>query len=487
MSKWGKARRVTAEDILQNHNTIKCGFALEQLGDAPTPSYAFVSGWHFYAHLDIPSSREECGNAEDEHAIARLYHKYTHAAECIVNVFGNKSELLEHQGSLLHFHLQFTESDVPRVLAFGHLLATFVFDDVMKNAKTQLRFSMAAEYGICCILRVPSPMQEDASYSRVSLGPCANNPAKKLLGSEEVGAWKLAYRPSEDRDWDLVDCKADEDSRKLIHEAKLRQPVFDTKCFSLESKAQDGVDPVENAPYCHAKRMPGFVFRADLDGFTRKVHSAFNKGDKASASSMAESFISFMEEVNEWQMRARNDVRFVTCPWAGDCCTMVVGFLDKNGNYDIEEAKWQLSSYPIKLIGEWESELAQHHKSDGLDAWTYSMALGNTRIFTETVDKTPYRLTVGWPASVSHAGVNVTGTDKADLIMHNDDVNQMTETARRGFHRLSEKFLRQDESSRSKTIKACIAAQGQSAHSTSYHSHTVPETRPYFHQKETHS
>lgn len=491
MAKWNKAIRVTPEDILRNRSILKKsaaqeGIALDQSEDTPMPSYAFIPGWHFYAYLDIPSSQEECNDSDDERSVALLYHNYSLAAKRVVSVFGEKSELLEHQGSLLHFHLQFGANEIDPVLAFGHLLATFVADNVMKHARKDLRFSMAAECGVCCILRVPSPLQEDASYSRVSLGPCANNPAKKLLGAEDVGAWKLAYRTAEGDKWQFADCKADEASRRLIRESTLGQLVANSKVASVEAYAQDGVDPVENVPYHSAKRLPGYVFRADLDGFTRKVHNAFANGDEDTASSMAEAFISFMEEVNEWQLRPRDGVRFVTCPWAGDCCTMIVGFLDKNGEFDMGEAKRQISAYPIKLIGQWEAELAGHHKDDGLNAWTYSMALGHTRIFTETVDDTPYRLTVGWPSSVSHEGVNAAGTDKGDLIMHKDDVAQMTVAAQNGFKPLSAKFSRQDDDARQKTIKASIAALGQAARSTTYHSHSVSQTRPYFPQKKEH-
>lgn len=485
MAKWNRAVRVPAEDILRNRGILKEGvvqegIALDQSEDTPMPSYAFVEGWHFYAHLDIPASQEECDDAEDERSIAQVYHEYTQAAKRVVNVFGDRSELLEHQGALLHFHLQFGAKETNPMLAFGHLLATFVADNVMKHARKDLRFSMAAECGTCCILRVPSPLHEEASYSRVSLGPCANNPAKKLLGSEDVGAWKLAYRSSEDDNWHPVDCKADEDSRRLIRESKFGQPVINTKFSSAETPVQDGVDPIEDVPYHHAKRVPGYVFRADLDGFTRKVHDAFANGDEDTASSMAEAFISFMEEVSEWQLRPRDGVRFVTCPWAGDCCTMIIGFPDRNDEFDMGEAKKQISAYPIKLIGQWEAELAGHHKEDGLGAWTYSMALGHTRIFTEVVDDIPYRLTVGWPSSVSHEGVNASGTDKGDLIMHKEDVAQMTVAAQNGFRFLSAKFRRQDEDARQKTIKASVAALGQAARSTSYHSHPVIETRPYF-------
>lgn len=480
MAKWNRAVMVNAEDILRKRDIIKKGTILDQSEDTPEPSYAFVEGWHFYAYLDIPASQEECNDTDEERSIAQLYHEYTQAAKRVVSVFGDKSELLEHQGSLLHFHLQFGAKETNPILAFGHLLATFVTDNVMKHARKDLRFSMAAECGTCCILRVPSPLHEEASYSRVSLGPCANNPAKKLLGSEDVGAWKLAYRSSENDNWHPVDCKADEDSRRLIRESKFGQPVINSKFSSAETPVQAGVDPIENVPYYHAKRVPGYVFRADLDGFTRKVHDAFANGDVDTASSMAEAFISFMEEVNDWQLRPKTDVQFITCPWAGDCCTMVVGFTDKNGNFDMGEAKRQISAYPIKLIGQWEAELASHHKEDGLGAWTYSMALGHTRIFTEVVDDTPYRLTVGWPSSVSHEGVNVADTDKGDLIMHKDDVKQMSSAAQNGFRNLTAKFRRQDEDTRQKTIKASVAALGQKARSTTYHSHSVAETRPYF-------
>lgn len=484
MAKWSRAIKVDAEDILRNRGVVREGVALDQSDDPREPSYAFVSGWHFYAYLDIPSSQEECDDADDERAIAQLYHEYTHAAKRVVGVFGNMSELLEHQGSLLHFHLRFGANETGPVLEFGHLLATFVADNVVKHARAQLRFSMAAECGTCCILRVPSPRREDASYSRVSLGPCANSPAKKLLGSEDVGAWKLAYRSDESDIWQSVDCKADEDSRTRIRESRLGWPVANTKFSSVKTYAQDGVDPVKDVPYYFAKRVPGYVFRADLDGFTKKVHDAFTSGDEDAASSMAEAFISFMEEVNEWQLRSRADVRFVTCPWAGDCCTMIVGFLGKNDEFDMEEARRQLSAYPIKLIGQWEAELASHHKDDGLGAWTYSMALGTTRIFTEIVDDTPYRLIVGWPSSVSHEGVNAIGTGRGDLVMHKDDVGRMTVVARDGFRWLTGKFYRQDNATRQKTIEASIVEMGRRARNTLYNSRPVAETRPYFPFKE---
>jgi len=480
MAKWNKAIKVNAEDILRNRAPVHEGWTLDQSADTPEPSYAFIPGWHFYAYLDIPSYQEECGDAEGERAIAQLYHAYTRAADRVATVFNDHAELLEHQGSLLHFHLQFDAQAIARVEAFGHLLATFVADDVMSHSHSQLRFSMAAEWGTCCILRVPSVLQEDSSYSRVSLGPCANNPAKKLLGTDDVASWKLAYRSTETSPWIYVDCKADDVSRNLIRNAEPVKHESFANCESVHTYAQDKVDPVEDIPYHSAERIPGYVFRADLDGFTRKVHDAFAKGDEAAASSMAEAFISFMEEVSEWQLRSRDAVRFITCPWAGDCCTMVVGMVDKNGNYDMAEAKKQISTYPIKLVGQWNADLASFHQMDGLGAWTFSMALGYTRVFTEDVDGTPYGLTVGWPSSVSHTGVNAAGTDKDDLIMHKDDVSQMVPLAQMGFRPLSAKFRCQDAAARQKLIHAGVAAMGQAARSTSYHSHSVSETRPYF-------
>lgn len=480
MGKWGRAVRVKADEILRNRDFVREGISVNRAEDTPEPSYAFASGWHFYAYLDIPTSREECADAADERAIAGLYHAYTIAARHVVSVFGSNSELLEHQGSLLHFHLQFTASESDMVLAFGHLLATFVADDVMAHARTKLRFSMASEWGPCCILRVPSGMNEDSSYSRVSLGPCANNPAKKLLGSSDVGAWELAYRPHEGAKWQLVDCEADEISRELIRKAGFGQPLAHVNIEALQNSAQNGIKPVEDLPYNLAKRVPGYVFRADLDGFTRKVHDKFAAGDEEGASSMAESFISFMEEVNEWQKQPKDGIKFITCPWAGDCCTMLVGMVNQDDEYDMAKAQRQISTFPTKLISDWESALANRHQKDDMGAWTYSVALGHTRIFTENIDGTPYRLTVGWPSSISHVGVNLADTDKGDLVMHDNDVAKMTMAARKGFQPLRASFLRQDANTRKNMIHDSVVALAQEARSTSYHSICVPVTKPYF-------
>jgi len=481
MTKWNSAVRVSEEQMLRGWIPVNENFAEDQSVDSVDPTYAFIKGWHFYAYLDIPLCREQSDKASDEVLISKLFHYYSRAAKRICAVFGDASELLEHQGSLLHFHLKLEPTDIARVRAFGHLLATFVHDDVMPSgARTQLRFSMAAEWGVCCIVRVPSASGEGAAYSRVSLGPCANNPAKLLLGGGGLCSWALAYRNSDKVKWTVESCDADDVSRRLISEARSKTAHVPGAKIVNEAFAEDSLEIVPDTTYSTAEHTPGYVFRADLDGFTGKVQKAFADGREQDAERLAVSFIKLMEEVAAWQAGKPGNDGIITCPWAGDCCTMIVCPRNAAGEPDMVEAKKRLSSFPAKLIMQWEQGVAQKHLADGLGSWAYSVALGQTRIFTETVDGTAYRLIVGWPVGVTQTGVNVDAAKPGDLVMHSDDVQDMTAEAKSSFEPVIGDFRRQTAGDRKELLNKLIAGAGAFAQSRTFQSYSVPVSRPYF-------
>ena len=484
MSRWNKPIRMTAEHLLRNLEPTLDGLGPEYSVDRPTPSYSEVAGWHFYAKLWLSPELEKHPDTVNEEAmVSQIYHRYTMAAKRVTDVFehngySGKVELLEHQGLLLHFHLPFAITDILLVKAFGHMLATLVDEYVFKFEHGKAcRFAMAAEWGDCFVLRVPAPSGEWSAYSRVSIGPCANNPAKKLLGIDPPLNGHLVYRTAGGGIWVDEECVADEESREVIRSFSLANK---SASYALDVIAEEGLAVVPDVSVENPVKCYGYTFRADLDGFTKKVAEVFSAGRKDEAYHLVEAFIGFMESVGDWQRDRTDGVKIIALPWAGDCCNMIAYPLAVNEENNVELSREQISTFPMKIVKSWEGNITKEHRDSGLGDWAYGVSLGRVRIFTENVEGTSYRLTVGWPIAVSHAGVNILGTQKGDLVMHKDEINLMNAVSRKTFAKLTPNYSRQGKVARDEWLLECVSDAGKRARTCVFAGESVPVTRPHF-------
>jgi hypothetical protein len=68
-------------------------------------------------------------------------------------------------------------------------------------------------------------------------------------------------------------------------------------------------------------RTRGMCLRADLDGFSKKVEEAFQKGPQAVAA-LVQEFTSVLQYPIDFAQRLGRPI--IELPWAGDCCTIFI-------------------------------------------------------------------------------------------------------------------------------------------------------------------
>ena len=137
-------------------------------------------GFHFYAMLR-PVKR--IAEAKSKRATASTASRY----------YGPECRILEHQGWVIHFYIATDKRE--KIVDFAKLLSALVEGRVMENFDdVALQFHMAAEYGRSLLIAVDSATSEEAAKSCVSLGPCANDPAKKMGESTEKSSRPLKLK-----------------------------------------------------------------------------------------------------------------------------------------------------------------------------------------------------------------------------------------------------------------------------------------------------
>ena len=481
MGKWQQIQKRDLDYILRNEirKPIQgvvlneaVAYALDE--DIDRPSYETANGWHFYSYLSVSQDLQKAEDNRLTTRLVRIYDDYTNAAKAATALMpDNKVTLLEHQGVLLHFYLDYGRNDTASVISFAKTLALTVKNEIFKDKEDGVRgFKMAAEFGQSIILKMPSASGESAAHSRISLGPSANDPAKKLLGNTPPASWHFVYRESDDaKRWEDVDCTPPQ--TQPIHIAL--DEAVESHVFAKNASIEKVPDNPPESPAIYY----GFVFRADMDGFTSRVKQTFEKGDESAIEKLALDFINFMADVNDWQQNFIPHNKVIVFPWAGDCCNMITYPVDETDTNEKRLVEKSLSDFPTLMIKSWCDYLASKNRQEKMNCWTYGMASGSIKIFSVSVDQVPYRLMVGWPVGISQEGVNLDGTNPDDLIMHRDDVNAMADYAKNSFTVINpdKGYKRQDKKSRQKAV---IDQVSQSAHAPIYHGFSTPKSKPYF-------
>lgn len=481
MGKWQQIQRRDLDYILRNEIrkpiqgvVLNEAVAYVQDEDIDRPSYEAANGWHFYSYLSVAQYLQKTEDDRLARKLVRIYDDYTNAAKAATALMpDNKVTLLEHQGVLLHFYLDYNHDDTTSVISFAKKLALTVRNEIFKDKEDGvIGFKMAAEFGPSIILKMPSASGESAAHSRVSLGPSANDPAKKLLGNLPPTSWHLAYRESDDaKRWEDIDC-----TPPLTPQIRITtDEAVEYHGFAKNASIEKVPDNPPESPAIYY----GFVFRADMDGFTSRVKQTFERGDESAIEKLALDFINFMEDVNDWQQNFIPHNKVIVFPWAGDCCNMITYPVDEKDTNEKRLVEKNLSDFPTLMIKSWCDYLASKNRQDRMSCWTYGMASGSIKIFSVSVDHVPYRLMVGWPVGTSQEGVNLDGTNPDDLIMHRDDVNAMADYAKNSFTVIDpdKGYKRQDKQSRQKAI---IDQVSQSASAAIYHGFSTPKSKPYF-------
>lgn len=394
-------------------------------------------GFHLYSMLRPVKRIAEAKSKRVMEYAERVLKNYTQAASDASRSYGSECRILEHQGWVIHFYLHTKAKE--KIVLFAKLLAALVDGRVMEDFDgVTLQFHMAAEYGRSMLIGIDSSTKEEASKSCVSLGPCANAPAKKMGESTEKSSKPLWIRMDDEDDWNVEDCQSDDEMVSKFCEGKLTLEGQNLSMARMVDKtavavcrAQSLNEAVEDSPDGY---IEAYCFRADMDGFTNAVKKAFESADGRAIVELATNFVGYMQAVNKWQAKDPV-VNMVPYPWAGDCCTMLArpSYGKEFGMEDFEASQ---KLFPVFVFNEWNAFVKQQGESfknltrawraAGANAqWVSCVSGGVIYPFDVKTADRKFRVMVGWPVGVSHKGVSLKESVPDSLVLHQEDLGKL--------------------------------------------------------------
>jgi hypothetical protein len=364
------------------------------------------------------------------------------------------AKILEVQGSTNHFFLRLDQNQSTEVEAFAKRATLYFETAVLQKAGYDFRqFHQAADFGSSVILKLTSP--EEASASLVSLGRCANAPAKKM-GESKEGVTRPLWLSKRDnfgrQNWTCVETKPDLGNVKVAESIKANQGTLQQIAESVSfSRVQRRGVITEKLATLSARSLgdsatpekpeivEAFLCRADMDGFTSKVEDAFAHGGNKIAE-LVDQFLKVAKVVMSYKGNTDGrglDVDVIDFPWAGDCVNFVV--LRPSGESYKEAAKY----LPLRVAKRWHELVGNSRVNRELNAdidWAFCFAGGHVFIADVTSDDRKFRIVCGWPSGTSHDGVNCDGTRPKWTIAHRDNVMELADIKRKCFHELITEF-----------------------------------------------
>lgn len=454
-------------------------------------------GFHFYSMLRPVKRIAEAKSKRAMEYAERVLKNYTQAASAASRYYGPSCRILEHQGWVIHFYLCTDKKD--KVVDFAKLLTALVEGRVIENFDdVTLQFHMAAEYGRSLLIAVDSATGEEAAKSCVSLGPCANDPAKKMGESTEKSSRPLWIRMTDEGAWEVDDCQPDKGNVQQICENVMPTSARDFATAKLVDKTSVAVCRAQTLKGAVVDSVDGYLeaycFRSDMDGFTKAVKRAFqdveNRSNSNAIIELANDFVSYMTAVNNWQV-ADAAINMLPYPWAGDCCNMLAwpNYGEDFGMVDFASSQKQ---FPVLVFNEWngfvkgnESAFAKLSRmwrnAHGQSKWVCCISGGVIYPFDVTTSDRKFRVMVGWPVGISHTGVNLEKNEPDSLVLHKDDLEPLEKMRKsrfkvcRGSNDYS--YVTQSDLSKGKHEDAVRAAGAFGA--TSFNGVNLRPTRPW--------
>ena len=348
--------------------------------------FADVWGIHFYSDLRLELELSAPDHPLDAALYLRILQTYASIAEACGNSLG--IEILEIQGERLHL---LWEVAAPRpneglkLVDFSrafHALASQRIAEEAPGYRFTLRF--AADYGRALIIRAAG---RDFSDSVISFGDAANRPAKRLVvplgrggvpaGSLSVTALAVGESSKGEPKWLDIDVA----SQAFLE--KTRNDTFESAKAILANvevsnqrlvKASIAPNPLNLVESPRFRR--GFMLRADLDGFSARVRSAFIDGDYG-MQKLVEEFSTLMDYPKAFSDKLPSSVQTIVFPWAGDCANLFLTCED----YDSERGylpnrlglEWHTLADQVRQGTAWRKSMAQAK-------WVVAMAGGDPSV-----------------------------------------------------------------------------------------------------------
>lgn len=339
---------------------------------------------HVYLKLDFKPQYERARSAEDARGFLRSVARAAMAADQLASL--HNGHLLEVQGSLLHIGIPLGQQrDWPERTAGARSFAASIhiaLEQLFGGEHARVEGWRATIDGGKTLVVAGRGVHDDFSF--VSLGSAANRPAKHLYAQlelaedrRELKRFMVGYRDPRSERWyheplaslpvKLQESKAVGDAVRSL-ELRMRFDNF----IKPQEKGLARAVPLAPAgsPNSPSADKPhtyfGWVMRADLDGFTRRVDECIE--DDIKLQRLAVGFYAMMDAAASF-----TDVHsesLIQLPWAGDNFTAAAVFSTKAA-YDAA-----VSKRLVELSLDFEKEMAAIALENGFGGWAYGVAGG---------------------------------------------------------------------------------------------------------------
>lgn len=298
--------------------------------------YADVVGVHIYSQLDTRLALSAAEGEENAAILLRILQEYATAAEATGMAAG--IYIFEVQGQRLHLFREglVTAFEAEKIIVgFARAFSRVVSEKVSSICGGHaFHLRLAADYGRAVIL---CSSGDDESESLISLGVPANRPAKILarsVGEGGVAAGQLALNLAAFTDPDAEKWEVYELEPRIELSANSNLLEAANVNFSKIANRQQALFSREYAPNPDNPvlvpiRRQGFMFRGDLDGFSRRVKSAMSQGESAVVQ-LVKDFQVLMKYPGYFKERLPVGVSLLLFPWAGDCANLFLVCDDYN-------------------------------------------------------------------------------------------------------------------------------------------------------------
>lgn len=329
------------------------------------------SGSHLYCDLRVTQQLTSSSILEEREQGMGAIKELGKIALEAVNIFGG--QLLEHQGQRIHLFFEGGLEDMNKTA-----YASAIYIDLQSRKRINQMiptkwkgFVSSIAWGHTVFLRATDLHGDD---SIISLSHAANAPAKALSSVKdgeiiivkgEIGGHKKRELVTEE-----FKIMAKSTSEHLIKNRATRdfQIQFSAQEDFIQARQQSNF-PKKQETATNEQLYFSYVFRADLDGFTKAVLNA--QQNLNLLNQLVSDFVHLIKQANTF---AREHIQeFVQLPWAGDCYSLVVT------SRCAESYRLSLSKSNIDLCVEFNENvsLPDGLKQSDLSGWAYSIAGGD--------------------------------------------------------------------------------------------------------------
>jgi hypothetical protein len=427
--------------------------------------YTKTKGYHIYGHLDLALRLSAAEDDKPAQKYLEILQSFTTVAERTGREFN--FVIFEVQGERIHLFLETEDGDgnLETVTNFARVWNAGVNDVVKPKAGTDFKsFSMAADFGSCLIL--PSS-GGDLSESLISLGNAANRPAKHLSRwmGERNGHLKVnvaALAPGgENRDavWKDFDVSSPGELSRAGNDRAILNRVTEGIEPEISRYMAKDLQPVGTAPVHAPIKKQGFSFRADYDGFSRRVEAAMSQPDHVQQA-LVEEFDTIMKQVPKaFAAKIKGTVH--TFPWAGDCANL---FIEPEIDYETAQ-----TSMPATAAHTWHKNAREYtgvRVPEGGHKWAVGMLGGEdgvtlmARVYTH---HRTFAVAAGWAWGRSIDAYQASGMGAEDSVIANEDKSALDDGYAEPFNELNSLFQRAGFDALNRAVENAGRAKTKSA------------------------